>query len=192
MVSVCCGLVTVDKESNVFRLVHYTTQEYFERTQEKWFPNAETDITIICVTYLSFTVFQSGFCETDAEFEERLRLNSMYDYAAHNWGNHAREASTLCREVIAFLESKLKVEALSQALLAPKKYPWYSKYSQEFPRQIAGLHLAAYFALKDATVALLAKGAELETMDDNGHTPLSWAASAWARGGGEAAARERR
>jgi hypothetical protein len=34
IVSVCAGLVTVDKESNVIRLVHYTTQEYFERTQK--------------------------------------------------------------------------------------------------------------------------------------------------------------
>ena len=27
MVSVCAGLVTIDEESNVIRLVHYTTQE---------------------------------------------------------------------------------------------------------------------------------------------------------------------
>ena len=33
IVSVCAGLVTVDEESNIIRLVHYTTQEYFERTQ---------------------------------------------------------------------------------------------------------------------------------------------------------------
>ena len=32
IVSVCAGLVTVDEESNIIRLVHYTTQEYFERT----------------------------------------------------------------------------------------------------------------------------------------------------------------
>ena len=35
MVSVCAGLVTVDEESNIIRLVHYTTQEYFEQTQGK-------------------------------------------------------------------------------------------------------------------------------------------------------------
>jgi hypothetical protein len=37
MVSVCAGLVTVDEESDVIRLVHYTTQEYFERTWTSWF-----------------------------------------------------------------------------------------------------------------------------------------------------------
>jgi hypothetical protein len=34
MVSVCAGLVTVYEESNIVRLIYYTTQEYFERTQK--------------------------------------------------------------------------------------------------------------------------------------------------------------
>jgi hypothetical protein len=43
MVSVCAGLVTVDEESGIIRLVHYTTQEYFQRTQKIWFPDAENN-----------------------------------------------------------------------------------------------------------------------------------------------------
>src|SRR5277367_5976341 len=58
IVSVCAGLVTVDEESGIIRLVHYTTQEYFERTQSQWFPNTHTNITIICVSYLSFNEFE--------------------------------------------------------------------------------------------------------------------------------------
>jgi hypothetical protein len=42
------------------------------------------DITKVCVTYLSFYAFESGLCQTDAEFEERLRLNQLYDYVVHN------------------------------------------------------------------------------------------------------------
>ena len=45
IVSVCAGLVTIDEGSGIIRLVHYTTQEYFERTQKHWFPNAESEIT---------------------------------------------------------------------------------------------------------------------------------------------------
>lgn len=37
IVSACAGLVTVDKESSIIRLVHYTTQEYFEKTQKSGF-----------------------------------------------------------------------------------------------------------------------------------------------------------
>ena len=31
IISVCAGFVTIDEESNVIRLVHYITQEYFKR-----------------------------------------------------------------------------------------------------------------------------------------------------------------
>ncbi|KAH7070273.1 nucleoside phosphorylase, partial [Paraphoma chrysanthemicola] len=117
MVSVCSGLVTVDEESHIIRLVHYTTQEYFQQTQQYWFPDAEADITKVCVTYLSFSVFESGPCPTDDEFEERLQLNKLYRYAAQNWGHHARKASTLCVEVVHFLDCEAKVEGSSQALL---------------------------------------------------------------------------
>ena len=75
MVSVCAGLVTVDEESGIIRLVHYTTQEYFERSQTTWFPNAEADITITCIAYLSFRTFESGYCKTDARFDERVDSN---------------------------------------------------------------------------------------------------------------------
>ncbi|RYP65432.1 hypothetical protein DL770_009008 [Monosporascus sp. CRB-9-2] len=44
IVSVCAGLVTVDQESNIIRLVHYTTQEYFERIREHWNPSAQQEI----------------------------------------------------------------------------------------------------------------------------------------------------
>ena len=64
MISVCAGLVTVDEQSDIIRLVHYTTQEYFKRTQKYWFPNTQTDIATSCVTYLSFDTFKTGFCLT--------------------------------------------------------------------------------------------------------------------------------
>jgi len=40
VVSVCAGLVTIDEKSDIIRLVHYTTQEYFERVKGYWIPDA--------------------------------------------------------------------------------------------------------------------------------------------------------
>src|SRR5204863_6767619 len=80
-VSVCAGLVTVDEESRIIRLVHYTTQEYFEQTQASWFPNAQTDIAKTCIMYLSFDTFEEGECLRRKKFEARLQLNPLYDYA---------------------------------------------------------------------------------------------------------------
>ncbi|RYP70705.1 hypothetical protein DL771_005309 [Monosporascus sp. 5C6A] len=174
VVSVCAGLVTVDEKSGIIRLVHYTTQEYFIQTQGQWFPNVQADITATCVTYLSFNIFEKGFCKTDKEFEERLRLYPLYDYATHNWGHHARESLTLCQEVINFLKCKAKVEASSQALVV-KRYSAYSGYSQDCPEQITGLHLAAYFGVDKAVNRLLLGGHEPDSEDSYYRTPLSWA-----------------
>jgi len=76
MVSVFAGLVTVNEGSNIIRLIHYTAQEYFERTRKQLFQNVETHITTTCVTYLSVSVFESGYCQTDVEIEERLAVKS--------------------------------------------------------------------------------------------------------------------
>jgi ankyrin repeat protein len=173
IVSVCLGLVTVDEESNIIRLVHYTTQEYFKRTQNHWFPMAESDITKICVTYLSFSVFESGFCLSDNEFEERLQSNPLYDYAAHNWGHHGSSTPTSYDSVMEFLKKKAQIEASSQALIVVKQY---LEYSQRFPKQMTGLHLAAYFGLQRITTALLRNGYDADVKDSYGRTPLSWAA----------------
>ncbi|RYP43045.1 hypothetical protein DL770_011882 [Monosporascus sp. CRB-9-2] len=122
------------------------------------------------------STFESGPCQSDNEFEERLRSNPLYDYAAHNWGHHAREDMTQSQKVFGFLESKAKVEASSQALMAVKRWSWHSKYSQEFPRQMTGLHLAAYFGVENLAGFLLgSNGPDLK--DSYGRTPLSWAAA---------------
>jgi hypothetical protein len=177
MVSVCAGLVTIDEESEIIRLVHYTTQEYFEETQRQWFPDAQTNITTICVSYLSFDEFKSGICQSDEDFNQRLQLNKLYDYASHNWGHHAREASTSYHRVIEFLQKQAQVEASSQALMAVKRWPDQTGYRQEIPKQMTGLHLTAYFGVKGVIQLLLNRGADVKAADTYGSTPLHWACS---------------
>jgi hypothetical protein len=173
MVSVCAGLVTVDEESGIIRLVHYTTQEYFNRTQNLWFPNASANIATTCVTYLSFDVFESGFCQTDNELEHRLQSHQLYDYAARNWGHHARETSHCPKGVLCFLQRIQNIEASSQVLIAEPEL-WNMDSCQRAPRRMVGLHLAAYFGIRAATELLL-HTSSLDSSDSHGHTPLIYA-----------------
>jgi hypothetical protein len=52
MLSVCAGLITIDESSDTIRFVHYTTQEYLQRTQKRWLPKAELKIARACLDYL--------------------------------------------------------------------------------------------------------------------------------------------
>lgn len=106
----------------MLRMETITTQEYFERTQKIWFLDAETDIATTCITYLLFDNFESSFCLTNEEFEERLQLNPLYVYAARNWGYHALGAPTVEHLIIGFLESEAKASASSQAMMASKSH----------------------------------------------------------------------
>jgi ankyrin repeat protein len=82
---------------------------------------------------------------------------------------------------VDFLESDTKVEASSQALQAPPRPSFMREFkryihSQEFPRQITGLHLTAYFGVEEATNVLLQKGVKANSIDSYSRTPLSYTA----------------
>ncbi|KAJ5805618.1 ankyrin [Penicillium pulvis] len=184
IVSVCAGLVAVDEENQVIRLVHYTTQEYLERKQFAWFPDADLRLTTVCVTYLSFDIFEKGYCMTDMKYEMRLEQYPLYEYAAHNWGCHARGAETDTRNLChAFFESDLKISASVQALAVSQEriqdyfeQDYMIGYSQLGPAMATGLHLAAWFGLSETANSLLEHKATLNSMDTFARTPLSWAA----------------
>lgn len=116
LVSICAGLVTTDKESGTIRLQHYTTQDHFEFTREKWFPGFDKKITVTCATYLSYEEFITGYCTTDKEFEKHFEEHCFYDYAVRNWCFHAREFRT--EEVLQFLKTDGQVQASAQRLVA--------------------------------------------------------------------------
>ncbi|KAI3337266.1 hypothetical protein HD806DRAFT_518169 [Xylariaceae sp. AK1471] len=172
IVSSCCGLVTIDEQNDIIRLVHYTTQEYFDRTRTLWFPFAESEVAKTCVTYLSFDAFGSGMCENDPEFEQRLLSYPLYDYASRYWGIHTYLVSDY-QFCFAFLTMTSKVSACSQALLAVKRWPSETSYSQRVPLQMNGLHLAAFFGLREAVRKIDSKATGER---GRGETPLHYAA----------------
>ncbi|RWA04227.1 hypothetical protein EKO27_g10877 [Xylaria grammica] len=174
VVSVCAGLITVDEVSSIVRLVHYTTQDYFVRTQSKWFPDAQLSITIICITYLSYQSFADGRCGTYRRLEKRFRLHPFYDYAARNWGHHGRKASA-CQDIISFLRKPAQVEASSQLLLLSTRFAVLHGFHGQMAQQhMTGLHLAAYFGL-DKVIVTMIGDFSVNERDSNDRTPLSWA-----------------
>ncbi|PSN59030.1 hypothetical protein BS50DRAFT_661069, partial [Corynespora cassiicola Philippines] len=180
LVSVCAGLVTVDEESNVIRLVHYTTQDYLEGIRETWNPEAQHEIAATCLTYLCFNKFTSGSCRSDAELESRLKQDLFLDYSAQHWGQHA---ATVQEEVSGLAMHLLKHDRLVDCAVQTAQvtsYKW-GGYSQSFPQQVTGLHVAASFGLVKLSKQLLSWMAKESTVladskDNRSRTPLSLAA----------------
>jgi ankyrin repeat protein len=173
MVSVCAGLITVDDKSKIIRFVHYTTQEFFENFEREWLSNAQLDISVSCVRYLSFDTFASGWCSTDELFELRLKESAFLDYAARYWGLHASyvETQIVGSMLSSFLTKEGNICCAAQTLCAPDYH--FFNYSQQAPQQLTALHLLANFGLLQCFISFLDRP---DLKDSHDRTPLSWAA----------------
>ncbi|KAL6697324.1 hypothetical protein J3F84DRAFT_394022 [Trichoderma pleuroticola] len=197
MVSFCAGLVTVDEESDVIRLAHYTTQEFFDRKKGDWFPNAEVMIAETCISYLSLEVFgkyclnESNTDESDGD-ELGLDKSDLYDYGLYRyascyWGDHARIAGRkLDESVVSFLMSGARASVAFHVMLMrfpigdTIRFSGYHFFVGDFldfyPRRfspVSGLHLAVHFELYEAINMLLKRVTPLLMAIDNGQTGIA-------------------
>ncbi|KAI0544207.1 ankyrin repeat-containing domain protein [Xylaria curta] len=161
MVSYCCGLVTVDEERDIIRLVHYTTQKYLECTGESWFPRAQFQIGRACITYLSFDAFESGMCTSASEYEQRLLTYPLYKYACNHGAEHAYSASDY-EYCTSFFTKTFKVEACAQAMWNLKKA------RRPLP---ARLHIAAFLGLHEVAKTII-EDEDPNPIASNGETPI--------------------
>ncbi|RPA74608.1 hypothetical protein BJ508DRAFT_215227 [Ascobolus immersus RN42] len=72
ILSVCNGLVTYDEVTTVVRLVHYTTQDYLEKEKQNWLPDAELNLSKVCLTYIQFDSLLCECRSSDCEPCSRL------------------------------------------------------------------------------------------------------------------------
>ncbi|KAJ6536872.1 hypothetical protein B0H19DRAFT_1003807, partial [Mycena capillaripes] len=100
ILNVCAGLVIVDEQSNVVRLVHYTTQEYFDSIQTDQFPHAQTDITQTLLTLLAFDDF------VDRSWNHWHILPPLLEYSQYCLIHAAGQPETQLRSMIFNFVSK--------------------------------------------------------------------------------------
>jgi ankyrin repeat protein len=174
ILSVCAGLVTVDEESQIIRLVHYTTQEYLEGIREAWHPRAQHEIASTCLTYLCFEPFKSGPCPYETDSENRRKKYSLLDYSARYWPEHAAAVQEeICDLAMVLLQDS--------NLVASAHLHGHGGCPYSLRRQVTGLHLTASSELLHLSRELLswAKKERMDlanSRDSMGATPLSYAA----------------
>ena len=174
VVSVCAGLVTIDPKSNIIRLVHYTTQEFFERIRDSRFPTAQANITLICLTYLSFDLPSYG----DIEYRDKTLF---FPYATQYWRDHMRATPLTGINYVN--------ELIIQTLLQPRKLQALldHEYERKRPRlgpltvvadsKVPPLCAAIILGLESLVVLLLGRGADsTKSVIGDGETALHTAA----------------
>jgi hypothetical protein len=118
LISICDGLVALDEEAGIMRLVHYTTQDYLVRTHEQWFPRGKKQVALECISYLSLDEFkQGGLSNKPEEYHyEILKRYPFFDYTAHHWAEHARSVEPeILGEFYTFLRDENTLDSISAA-----------------------------------------------------------------------------
>lgn len=231
LISTCCGLVVVEDKSQIVRLVHYTTEEYFKRRLHQFRgPEAHRYFAGILITYLSFDMFTAFSRDKMIEdlideaprygrflvpkwfkYEEEsevkyymmilLRDNVLLEYAANNWGHHARIACAslvydpstfldtveshsrktnnswdLKQLILNFLGKKPNRACANEVLHNSNTKLGLWNYPARSPTDITDLQLVASFGIKYFVDLYLNQGAEVDVRDSEGMTALHLAA----------------
>ncbi|KAK6503788.1 hypothetical protein TWF481_008794 [Arthrobotrys musiformis] len=195
--TVCVGIVTLEDETSMVRFIHETAERYFERMRIKLFPDAQTKLAAACIRYLSFPEFRVRSCQTAKEFLAYIygQGAKFYAYAARSWGHYARNAPTLTKRIIDFLESQEDMEGARQvlfimifsevhAIAIGKGGTVYGniissillEIDERAPSRLTGLHLAALLGLTKVVEGLLEDLNDPDPKDIRGLTPL-WLAA---------------
>lgn len=106
----------------------------------------------------------------------RLERNPLLQYAAQQWGTHARGKveSALQDRILAFFQSGRALASAQQALFATSSLYRRAAVTSKTPLP---LHVAIYFGLEATCKRLVdcTSQADMEQQDYDGRTALDWA-----------------
>ncbi|KAJ6491214.1 hypothetical protein DFH09DRAFT_1003435, partial [Mycena vulgaris] len=158
ILSVCAGLVIIDKEASLVRLVHYTTQEYLDKIQAEKFPGAQTEITRTLLTFIAF----DGYPDPSW----RWNLPPLVEYSQYCLVHAAGQPEVQLREMLLsiLLEKGADVNAAG------------GEYGSSLQAAAAGGHTEIVSILLEKAADINAAGGEygssLQAAAYGGHTEI--------------------
>ncbi|KAL3482665.1 ankyrin repeat-containing domain protein [Aspergillus germanicus] len=164
LLSICAGLVIVDKETDVIRLVHYTAKEYLERYRAEYLPHALDEVSSTYLKYLSLNIGDKPHW-----LKAVPETRDMFHYAALNLGKHLVDgvASSDIDQAMKFFEDR---KSVSRAIM--EGMDQWMGHNLHRPNQ---LHYAVYLKLHHILKLLHSTPEEFLETDKDGLTPLGYA-----------------
>ena len=172
LLACCQGLVVVEKESSIVRLVHFTLQEYL-RSHPDLFGPIHSTMAETCLTYLNSQQIKALSANLSSSFQHTLFL----EYSSLYWGMHAkRDLSDHAKQLALGLFGDRGHRVSAVILLQAQKSYW-NGVDFDKPSPFGGLHCASLFGIVEIVNCLIEmEGSDINQMDFTGNTPLHWAA----------------
>ncbi|KAJ7444046.1 ankyrin repeat-containing domain protein [Mycena latifolia] len=167
VLSVCAGLIIVDEAMSVVRLIHYTTQGYFDNIQPLQFADAHTMIASQCLAYLSF----DEFSQLDISYmvREGVKAHPLVAYSQHLL-LHTAEASRqleLQPGLTFFLEKAHSWHMIWKDVFHGQLAPPWDYYGGDWPLTQSLLWLSAASNLTHIATYLLDQPVDYDTSIDS-------------------------
>ncbi|KAH6902536.1 hypothetical protein BKA70DRAFT_1112840 [Coprinopsis sp. MPI-PUGE-AT-0042] len=161
LISVCCGLVSVDDKTRTVRLIHYTTQDAILPRILELFPIPHALLAHVCIAHVTAcgvqdygkTAINDETCEQRGkDFEALIHNDSLLAYTHRSWVHH----SSQCDRYPPVMG------AVTGLVLGSTSFPLDAGRYLDFG---GPLHVAALYGLED----LIAPAAQLQS--PNAQTP---------------------
>ena len=168
IVASSAALLTLDEESQTVRFVHYTTQEYLQRMQDKWLPRAEAEMVSICTVAWEVAYNRrNGELDKGPEFDSYASKYGLGHFDAMlNDDRYAEDDHT---EFWLPLQDTARVDAAM-----PPDWLFWRKCTR--PTGKTAAHWSASLGLTGILTRLISGGHDVNLQDSNQATPLMYAA----------------
>ncbi|KAH6906631.1 ankyrin repeat-containing domain protein [Coprinopsis sp. MPI-PUGE-AT-0042] len=135
LLSTCCGLVALDEQTRLVRLIHYTVKDAIQPLLLHFFPDPHAVLVSVCTSYLIECGFQKATFKSARELYKVLAKDPLLDYAHCSWDFHAHESHP----------SGLAASVVAKFVLGCKGYPAVTRTSSIDCDLLGPLHAAVYF-----------------------------------------------
>lgn len=178
LMSACGGLVTVNGDPQRVYVVHYTAQEFLERCHAPRLLVSRLSLTVASLTYLCLPNFADGVCRDDDLMAKRLHDYPFIDYAAKHWGSNlgGLDFSVIEPWVRLVAGDRTATAVTNQAFSVRNN--GIARWSQDFPRDVPFVVLAASFNVPGVLEMLIRDGCPIDKTGTDGETALIRASSA--------------
>lgn len=171
LLSIYCGLVSIDEQDGTIRLVYYSLQQYLDACWEAQWPDAEKTVATNCLDYLALNDFRPAL-RNRTQVADRLHTYSFLYYASCYWPEHIRGQfeSELEHEIPRFLNRNFHLANANFIYFQTKQRDlgqWNS-----LPLATTPLHVATFWGLDHLLKVLLNAGSNINGRDFDKCTPL--------------------